>query len=303
MSSKKIAVIAHDAGGAEIIAAWMKRHLQNEFSLFLEGPAIKVFERRVHPTPQFDDFSQIENFLKAKKPDLVITSSNWGADIEKKVWKMCEELQLKSVLFVDGIGDFRYTFEWNGKTIFPKEVWVANEYAIENIANLKMPRESIKQEKNYYFVDMAERVKTQEKTEQDSNRILYTAENISAYEAEHNLTDRRSRGYNEVEALEYFFEKTQAGSFGDNPKIRVRPHPTESTEKYSAILKKFVALNPEFSEHGSGLESDLAWAQKVVGCESTALLAALACGREVFSCIPLKARTGCRFPHKEIKRI
>ena len=43
----KIIVVAHDAGGAEILASWIKRNSISNFELVLEGPAIAVFERKL----------------------------------------------------------------------------------------------------------------------------------------------------------------------------------------------------------------------------------------------------------------
>jgi hypothetical protein len=287
----------------------MKRHSKNDYSVFAEGPSVKVFSRRLQFS-SVQDFSNLEKHLRTEKPDWIITSSNWASNIEKKVWKMAEDLNLHTILYVDGIGDFRNTFTWQDEnaqkqTIFPDEVWVTSSYALQNMIRLQMPAEKIRQIENFYLLDIRDRVVEIEKSlpEHSENRLLYVCENISAYETQHDLTDKRSRGYDEIEALEYFFESIGQHKFGEDPLIRVRPHPSESFEKYSGVLERYKEWKPEFSVTGSLLEADLAWSEKVVGCESTALLVALTCGKDVFACIPPKARTGCRFPHPEIIRI
>ena len=46
LNRKNILVVAHDAGGAEVVSAWVKKNPQNVFTYLLQGPAVKIFQKR-----------------------------------------------------------------------------------------------------------------------------------------------------------------------------------------------------------------------------------------------------------------
>ena len=42
-----VAIVSHDAGGAELISSYVKRKIDNIYLYVLSGPAVKIFERKL----------------------------------------------------------------------------------------------------------------------------------------------------------------------------------------------------------------------------------------------------------------
>ena len=74
----RTAIVAHDAGGAEILSSWVRRQGRAaQHSLALAGPALKVFERKL---------GVIENLpldQALAKADRVLTGTGWQATLER----------------------------------------------------------------------------------------------------------------------------------------------------------------------------------------------------------------------------
>jgi hypothetical protein len=301
-----IMIVANDAGGSEVIAAWVSVHSEHRYTFFLDGPAISIFQRRIKPDLQFHPHDQLQSFLRTC--DRVITSSSWGSDIEKRAWQWCRELSIESVLYADGWADFRNGFRYDGKDIYPDQIWVTNEYALAHMVKIGAPSDRIQIVENLYLKQMKDRIHEFERRiirKPNENRILYCSENISACEAAYEVkTKDIIRGYNEYEALAGFLELASSEKFGSNPQVRIRPHPSENSSKYMPTIEPFLKrILIEFSIPGISLEEDIAWAIQVVGCETTALALAVECQKKTTSCIPKKAQIQCRLPHKELIRI
>jgi len=103
-------------------------------------------------------------------------------------------------------------------------------------------------------------------------------------------------GYVEEDALRYFLSNVSA--LGKPiERILIRPHPSESAEKYSWVQNEF-ALPIEMGGLHLLLE-EIAGSDVIVGCESMAMVVALFAGKTVISCIPPGGRN-CVLPHTEI---
>ena len=44
--SGSVAVVCHDAGGAEIVSSWLRQQPQPKVQLVLDGPAVSIFEKK-----------------------------------------------------------------------------------------------------------------------------------------------------------------------------------------------------------------------------------------------------------------
>ena len=53
MNGIKTILVAHDAGGAELVSLWAKYNL-DEFVAIVEGPAVQIFERNLPGFKQID---------------------------------------------------------------------------------------------------------------------------------------------------------------------------------------------------------------------------------------------------------
>ena len=70
MQGSVVAIVAHDAGGAEILSSWVIRN-KLEFLFVLDGPAVKIFERKL------DDCRSIQLDEAILSADWVLCGSGW----------------------------------------------------------------------------------------------------------------------------------------------------------------------------------------------------------------------------------
>ena len=72
----KIALVSHDAGGAEIISHWSKNRDDN-FLHVLDGPAISIFARNLN------NLNLVSLDDAIKQSDFIICGTSWQSDLEK----------------------------------------------------------------------------------------------------------------------------------------------------------------------------------------------------------------------------
>ena len=80
--------------------------------------------------------------------------------------------------------------------------------------------------------------------------------------------------------LDFFLSKLKILNINDNYEIKLRPHPSENSEKYEKWIKSNQSLN--ISMTINSLEEDIAWADIVIGYESFALVIASADLKDAF---------------------
>jgi hypothetical protein len=80
----------------------------------------------------------------------------------------------------------------------------------------------------------------------------------------------------------------------------IRPHPSETREKYQWVCSEF-SLPIEFSD-ASTLFEEIADSNFIVGCESMAMVVGLMAGKTVLSCIPQGGKP-CALPHDGIMKL
>ncbi|MBU0689934.1 MAG: hypothetical protein KJ850_03175 [Gammaproteobacteria bacterium] len=285
-----IAVISCDAGGAEIVSSYVRR--QNLTARFvLEGPACKIFERKLG---RLEICPLEEAILQSSS---ILCGSSWKSDIEVDAIRLARLHGKRSIVFIDHWVNYRDRFVRSGETVFPDEIWVGDDMARE-LAQEALPGLPITLVENPYLLDVREELKGIKKRQVaslGSASILYVCEPIG----EHALLrygDRRYWGYDEEEALRYFLNNYQSLGMPIE-RILIRPHPSESVEKYFWVQKEFdlpIEIGGALTLLEEISESDV-----VVGCESMAMVVALAAGKKVFSCIPPGGRE-CSLPHKDI---
>ena len=112
----KLLVAAHDAGGAEIIAAWLRRGRTAQ--LWLDGPARGVFARRLPELAPLPDAPDPAGF------DLVLCGSSGVADHERVLVRAARDAGVRSVVWLDHWVNYAARFD-----VLPDELWVCDEHA------------------------------------------------------------------------------------------------------------------------------------------------------------------------------
>lgn len=285
-----IAVISHDAGGAEILGSYVRRQ-GLDCCLVLEGPARKIFERKLGAV----DTLPLEEAVRQSAS--VLCGTSWQSDLEFNAIKLARALGKHSVAYLDHWVNYRERFVRSGETVLPDEIWVGDAMA-EAMAKKTFPSLPVTLVDNPYVQDVRQElaaIQTHRSSSPDSVSVLYVCEPTG----EHALMrygNARFWGYVEEEALRYFLANVAA--LGKPiERLLIRPHPSERTGKYNWVQDEFE-LPIEIGGARTLLE-EIADSDFVVGCGSMAMVVALLAGKKVISCIPPGGGTSV-LPHPGI---
>lgn len=291
MNNQSVAIVAHDAGGAEMLASYVAHNNVN-CKLVLEGPAVNVFKRRLG---EIEIFSLEDAILDCA---WCLCGTGWQSDLEWRAIEQAGNANKHVVAFLDHWVNYKERFIRNDIQHLPDEIWVGDEDA-QKIASESFPDVLIKLVSNPYSIDIKKQfseIETVNKNAScDVENILFVCENISDH-ARLKYGDERYWGYTEFDAIKFFFENIRVIS---NRQVRVviRPHPSDVVGKYKWIVEEYsdIAVLSECTS----LIQEVAESDVIVGCESMAMVVGLLAQKKVISSIPPMGRR-CRLPQKNI---
>lgn len=293
-NSKLVAIVSHDAGGAEILANYVA---QNEISccFVLEGPAVNVFKRKLGAI----EISTLTEGLYSC--DDVLCGTSWQSNLEWNAIAQAQKAGKRVVAFLDHWVNYPERFIRNSVQHLPDEIWVGDEDA-ENLARHNFPATPTRLVPNPYFLDMQRQIiQLGERKSAIAGRgktILFVSENISDH-ARLRYGDERYWGYTEFDAIEYLLKNIDA--FEDRiGAMVIRPHPSDPHGKYD----RFASAHPSFARLSGGepLLQEIVEADIIVGCQSMAMVIGLLAHKKVVSCIP-PGGPGCCLPQKQIVQL
>ena len=287
-----IAIVSHDAGGAEILRSWLSQNKQ-PYCLVLGGPAIAIFQRKLGNC-EINPLSQAIELC-----DWVLCGTSWKSDLEKQAIAMAKVAGKKVIAFLDHWVEFEGRFQNKGVSVFPDEIWVGDTDA-KRVAQKKFPDVAVVLKSNPYFDDLEIELRANTNFLRDSKKcsVLYVCEPLSEQALLH-YGDERYFGYTEEDALKFFFKNI--GVLGlALTEIKIRPHPSERKNKYD-WAKQENSLVTETASNKSLIEQ-IVEADVVVGCESMAMVGALLAKKRVVSSIPPGGKE-CSLPQAEIEHL
>ncbi|MDD2801783.1 MAG: hypothetical protein PHE96_10025 [Methylococcales bacterium] len=286
-----VAIVAHDAGGAEILASYVA---QNNISckLVLDGPAVNAFKRWFESV----EICTLEEALSVC--DWCLCGTGWQSDLEWRAIEQAHHAQKRVVAFLDHWVNYRQRFERNGIQHLPDELWVGDVDA-ERLAREHFSSIRIQLVPNPYFIELKQKIAGLEMSKGSAHgggkKVLFVSENISDH-ARLQYGDERYWGYTEFDAIEYFLANIQVLG-GLVEKVVIRPHPSDISGKYGWLLDKYAGI-VQLSD-GKPLIEEIVDADVVVGCESMALVIGLLAQKKVVSSIPPGGPV-CRLPQTDI---
>ncbi|MDH5524802.1 MAG: hypothetical protein OEY01_12535, partial [Desulfobulbaceae bacterium] len=225
-----ITIVAHDAGGAEILASYVAQN-NVPCRLVLEGPAVDVFKRRFGSV----EILTLEEGISAG--DWCLCGTGWQSDLEFQAIKHAQNNGKHVVAFLDHWVNYPERFVRDGIQHFPDEIWVGDIDA-KRLAHEEFPGLSIKLVANPYFIYITRQLQkipiNQNLRDKKKKGILFVCENISDH-SRLRYGDERYWGYTEFDAIEYFLKNID--KLGETiDKVVIRPHPTDSVGKYDRII-------------------------------------------------------------------
>ena len=277
------AVVCHDAGGANIIQAWVSQHPFHEWRLNMSGPAAKTC---LQSSQMKFSFANLESLLRGSST--LLSGTSWASDVEHISRKLAKENGIQNIAVLDHWVNYELRFIRNNEEVLPDQIYVTDMYALDK-AKHYFPDTPIHLYDNLYFYQQLLEIK---RLSTIQNEVLYAFEPIRG--------DWPLQYPGEIEALKYFIDNLDKLGIPKNCLLRLRPHPSDLPNKYNKWLGLISKLHPQFIlDKSLSLAESIANARWVVGCETNALVLALLSGRTAISSLPPWAPK-CRLPHSEI---
>ena len=266
---KYIGIVAHDAGGANILTSYCRRKPDN-YRYLLQGPAKAIFEKTLSIESE-DNFGRFVSECHS-----FICGTSGKSDLERSIFAQARILNKETTAILDHWINYRERFLLNGKLVLPNNLITVDSYAYQ-IAKKMFPECKIEEINNPYLEEFYNHYKelTLQKESSYKSEILYISEGFS----EHKEEDKNGSSKD----LKYFKEFLHAKQrlFEPSLALRIRLHPSEDLTKldqyreiYSDILQ---------SDSSIDLAIDLSRANCVIGVSSMALVLAASCGIPTFS--------------------
>jgi hypothetical protein len=274
------AVVAHDAGATNLIIAWLKAWGW-PVRVCIQGPARKLWEQAFPGEPIWDTPA-----LAMAGCASVVTGTGWASTLEHNARREGCSQGLRVAAVIDHWVNYAQRFERLGETVWPNELWVADDWAAE-IARKVLPPLPVRQFENLYLKAQLARVAPPP----GDGTLLYVLEPVR------NDWGRGTAG--EFQALEYLLERRDVLGPGPVRRILLRPHPSDPPGKYARYLDTPSDI---LIDRSADMAGALSRADMVAGVESFALTLGLAAGRAVFSSLPPWA-PALRLPQEGIRQI
>lgn len=277
-----ILVIAHDAGGAEIIAGYVKKYADaKNFHAYVAGPALRVFQREGIPFHKIssDDKAVVGIVKKNKDAACAILGTGWMTTIERDALSEAKELGIKTVVYLDSWFDYRIRFGFPGvgwQKNLPDEIWTGDRHA-KLLAERYFRKTVIRLKKNQYFQNIIQRFRELRHGAKKPSGILFLSDALPGVEA----------------ILEDFL--ALLSKIASPPSLCIRLHPADDRTRYNGIIaryKKFVHIKK--SRQGDILR-DLLAARVVVGTETVAMVVSVLVGKKTMNISPRRQKSNLPF--------
>ena len=286
---RKIALFAHDAGGAEILLELLKASLHvGEFCIFAlaDSPCYTLIKAKklehfwCEITPKKSD---IETKLALFQPSIILYGTGWQNHLEYHFLAYAKAHKLLSIAFLDHWTNYRERFgypEKNWENTLPSFIVAHDQTSFDKAQAFGLP--NVIAIKNYALHVQLKEAQNVLATLPETDTLLFLSE-PTAKVATRSFGDAYGWGFTEKEVFEDIL--TCKEKFGCK-NILIRLHPSDTPECYQAIDPNAV-----FS-HATLLE-DIARAKVIIGIDTIALYTAYLLGKYVLSYIPSTKRECC----------
>jgi hypothetical protein len=285
----QIAIVCHDAGSANIIISWLKKMPDVSVKAHLEGPAAALWAKAF---PESPTFSFADVFYDCS---MLISGTGWASDLEHNARVRASSEGMRSIAVIDHWVNYKERFIRKEYVQLPDHICVTDKYAY-NLVQKIFPEVQVSLMPNSYLDEQVKAINLLTNSTSaftNAENILYVLEPIRV------PWDGGASLPGEFQALDYFVSSTEKITSA-NSNIKIRPHPSDSEGKYKAWVERQI-IQIDISE-GCTLFEDIAWSSIVVGCQSYAMVVALAAKKRVICSLPPFAPE-LALPYAEIEQI
>lgn len=292
LSDNKILLVSHDAGGAQLLAAWASFENITNFKILVEGPATTAFQNIFRSENSYIDYDTAIEDLMKNDFDLVVTSTSWESQLELKIIKLAKKLGIMTISYLDHWVNYRERFGFpnhNWEDNLPDQLW-GHDLASLQLINQSFPNIVAENRGNLFLEQRLRNLKSLN-VQEIPNTVLFLTEPISKHLGE-------KMGYNEFDALDLFFGKlSYFFKTPDVTQVTIRPHPSEkkyAQKKYENFLQDNVSLSEE-----ADVFVDLKKHEYIVGCDTIGLYYASILKKKIL-CAIVNPAFKCSVPIREI---
>lgn len=283
-----LAVVAHDAGAANIIR-YLIRNIQSKKLLFcLEGPALSIIGKSRKNLKNLN----LTECLKQSKT-LLSGTSNKDIKLEYEARKLAKNNNITSFAVIDHWVNYKERFIRNNLEILPDEIWISDQYALK-MASQCFNNVPICLIENMYVNNEVKKILRTKNNKISYNKIkfLYLLEPIDEVWNNSNTSG-------DFEALNFFINNVKSITSNSDMHIVLKPHPKEKSDKYDKWCKDISNTYNIYIDKTSTLSKLISWANIVVGCQTSAMVIALKAGKKVICSLPQNAPE-CQLPHDKL---
>lgn len=257
-----ITVISHDAGGANVLEAFIRANNISVSDFLVSGPAAEIFNHEKKQASRNNP----------PKQNIFLASTGWQTDFEISQIHTAITKNERVIVFLDHWSNFEQRLKLNSEDVHVREIVTFDEKA-KSLATSAFRESEVFCFTNYYLDEQSRGIsELRLKKPQYNYDFLFIGEPI------------RGKNYSEEDAFRYFVSKIRE-SWNKHPTVAIRPHPSQPREKYLTLAATFTDISIEVTE-GTSLQIDLSDSKYVVGCTSMALELARMSGITVYSAVP-----------------
>ena len=271
-----VAIVCHDAGGANIILSWLQMGGAENCRLYLGGPAARL--NASHGA--FPVSGSLEEALEGCRT--LVSGTGWASELEHRARVMAREKSIHSIAVLDHWVNYAERFQGPDRTVMPDEIWVTDPYALER-AQALFPGTRLRQFENSYLAGQVRRIAA----------LPATGDMLYVLEPARSTWGGKLEG--EFQALDFLVTTLPRLELPPAVPIRLRPHPSDPPGKYDDWIRAHPNLDVRL-DLSRDMGEAIGPARWVAGCESFGLVLALEAGRTVFCTLPPWA-PACRLPH------
>jgi len=268
-----VAVVAHDAGAANIIQAWLQVEGIADCRPAMAGPAGRIWAENFPHAPLLT----LEEALVGARS--VLSGTGWASDFEHRARASARARGIPSVAVIDHWVNYRERFQRDGEEILPDLVWVTDSDALAE-ARRAIPEVAAIERPNLYLRSQAVAA-GRRPTRGD---LLFVAEPARS--------DWGQGIPGEFQTLDYLAAHRDTAGIDPDAPLRIRPHPSDPAGKYDAWIASHPGACLDESADMAEALRDASW---VAGLQSTALVIALEAGRPAICALP-PAAPPCSLP-------
>jgi len=252
-------VIAHDAGAAEIIGAYIRAHTKNfRYSIYAAGPAAKIFKRLgLSFGPVRDDRAYIARIIDSHKgARFALLGTGWMTTIDTLALKAAKMVGLKSIAYLESWGDYRIRFGYphrDWRALVPDELWCGDSHALK-LAKKYFPKIPVRLVPNLYLRGSIERTRALRRRSAPTDVLFLSRPNAHSDALAEEIAENLSKRKNP-------------------PVLRIRLHPAEKSSAWvDALARKYRGRVRIRRSQTSDIARDLSRARAVVGKETVAMV-------------------------------